>query len=233
MTDLNAGVELVTAVPWIDQAAGPEALSGVATAQLVAAVHEVAVTVKARTAELQRRVGFVLWELRGRLDDRAYMAVVGDFCQLTGYAERTLRDWRSRTEAAYGLRPPPAQEIRGRGSAAGSAARSLPARSGRGSEVVPLRRDAAGHTPRHMPVEGSNGASALPPPPATERGAQHPSRSVEHPSAGAGPGRSLPVELRSWINSLRGRGSITLDQDERDALIAALARAASALDTSG
>lgn len=116
-------------IPWIDQAAVPRALADVETPVLVQAMHEAGQTFAARTGEFQRRCGFMLWELRGRLDGDAYTAVVDDFCRLTGYAPRTLRSWRQRVEGAYGLRTPPAAALKGRGAAAANAAPSRPARS--------------------------------------------------------------------------------------------------------
>lgn len=105
-------------IPWIDQAAVPRALADVQTPVLVQAMHEAGQTFAARTGEFQRRCGFMLWELRGRLDGDAFAAVVDDFCRLTGYAPRTLRSWRQRVEGAYGLRTPPAAALKGRGAAA-------------------------------------------------------------------------------------------------------------------
>lgn len=137
-------------VPWIDQAAIPGALAKIETPLLVQGMHEAAGTFAARTAQFQRRCGFLLWELRGRLEDKAYTAVVEDFCRLTGFAPRTLRDWRKRVEGAYGLRTPPAALSRVRGIAAGPAAGPPSARSGapatsspgagqRGSTATPSR----------------------------------------------------------------------------------------------
>lgn len=96
----------------VDAAECVHRLENVDTDTLRELMYQQAESFKAHIEHWKTRIGAALWVLRSRLPDGEYGDVVAEFVVMTGFAERTVLEWRRGVEAIVGR--PDRQNTRGR-----------------------------------------------------------------------------------------------------------------------